>query len=60
MLSKLTSFLQESKREFKRVNWPSRKETARLTMVVIVLSLVVAAFLGVLDLFFSSLLQRLI
>lgn len=36
--------------EFKRVNWPSKERTVRLTLTVIVFSLAVAVFLGVLDL----------
>ncbi|MBI3046398.1 MAG: preprotein translocase subunit SecE [Candidatus Harrisonbacteria bacterium] len=57
MFSKLTSFLQESKQELMRVNWPSREDTTRLTLAVIVISLLVALFLGVLDFIFSSLLN---
>lgn len=42
-------FLQESKQEFKRVNWPSQSETVRLTVIVIGMALGVAAFLGATD-----------
>jgi len=60
MVGKMISFLQEARREFKRVNWPTAKETTRLTSVVIIVSLGVAAFLGLLDFIFSTILQRLI
>ena len=53
MLAKLKSYIQESRQEFRRVNWPTRRETLRLTMIVIVMSLVLAAFLGILDLVFT-------
>lgn len=60
MFSKIKMFLQESKQELYRVNWPTRQETVRLTLVVIYISLGVAFFLGVLDFVFSYLLKLLI
>lgn len=56
MLSKIKLFFDESRQEFKRVNWPTFNETARLTSIVIVFSLLIALFLGVLDTFFVYLL----
>jgi len=46
--------------EFQRVNWPSFQETTRLTTVVIVMSLSIAVFLGVVDYLFSIGLARII
>jgi preprotein translocase subunit SecE len=43
------AFLQETISELKKSVWPSREETARLTVVVIALSIVFAFFLGGLD-----------
>ncbi len=60
MFAKLKLFLQESKMEFQRVNWPSFQETTRLTTVVIVMSLSIAVFLGVVDYLFSIGLARII
>ena len=53
MFSRLTSYFQESRLEFKRVNWPTRQETIRLTGMVIALSLIFAVFLGLLDMVFN-------
>lgn len=53
-------FFKEAKQELKKVNWPTRKETARLTAFVVVLSLAVAAFLGVLDIIFLKILELFI
>jgi len=58
MFTKLKSYIQESYREFRRVNWPTRSETIRLTLVVIAFSLGIAFFLGILDLGFTYLLNR--
>jgi preprotein translocase subunit SecE len=57
MFTKLASFIQESRQELAKVNWPSRQDTVRLTLVVILLSLLVAAFLGALDFVFTYLLE---
>lgn len=60
MFSRLTSYIQESRQEFKRVNWPTRQETIRLTGMVIGLSLLFAVFLGVLDMIFNYVLVNYI
>ncbi len=60
MLSKLTSFLQESRQELARVNWPTRQETIRLTLVVISISLLVSFLLGAFDALFAELLKLIV
>lgn len=49
MIHKLKNFLEDSRQELKRVNWPTREETVRYTVFVIVFSLGLAAFLGFFD-----------
>ena len=41
----------------KKVTWPTKKETYNYTLLVILISLGMAAFLGALDYVFSALLQ---
>ncbi len=41
--------------ELRRVTWPSYEETFRLSVMVIAVSAAIGAFLGVVDLGFSSL-----
>ncbi len=60
MFANLKLFLQESRQELNRVNWPTRQETIRLTLIVIGLSLGVAAFLGILDFIFSDILRSIL
>ncbi len=59
-LKKITNFLKEVKVEIKKVNWPTKKETIRYTLIVIGASVVVAIYLGGLDVFFGYLLQRFV
>jgi len=54
------NFLQEVRIELKRVTWPTRQQTIKYTLIVIGLSLAVAAFLGGLDFLFSWLLDRFV
>jgi len=54
----ILTFLREAKVELTRVNWPSQKEIIRYTVLVIVISLSVAVFLGTLDFFFSFLVEK--
>ncbi|MBW1705627.1 MAG: preprotein translocase subunit SecE [Deltaproteobacteria bacterium] len=48
-IGKAGQFLRESKNELKRVKWPTRKELLASTAVVIVFSLIVSFFLGLID-----------
>jgi preprotein translocase subunit SecE len=60
MISKIKEYFKESYYELKKVNWPTKNETVRLTIVVIGFSLAMAAFLGLLDIVFSYLLSQII
>ena len=60
MITKLITFLKEVKLEIKKVNWPTRQETIKYTLIVIGISAGVAAFLGILDFIFIALLNKLI
>jgi len=60
MITKLVTFLKEVKLEIKKVNWPTRQQTIKYTLIVIGISTGVAAFLGTLDFIFTALLNKLI
>ena len=54
MANKLTTYIQKSIEEMKKVTWPTKKETRNYTFLVIGISLAVAAFLGLLDFVFAQ------
>ena len=56
-LSKSIQFLREVKVELKKVTWPTRKQTVGSTIVVIILVMVIAFFLGAVDIGLSSLVK---
>ncbi|PIR71668.1 MAG: preprotein translocase subunit SecE [Candidatus Nealsonbacteria bacterium CG_4_10_14_0_2_um_filter_37_10] len=57
MFNKITTFLKEVQLEMKKVNWPTREETIRYTLMVIAVSVAVAIFLGGFDFIFTTLLD---
>ncbi|PIP18450.1 MAG: preprotein translocase subunit SecE [Parcubacteria group bacterium CG_4_10_14_0_2_um_filter_7_35_8] len=46
--------------ESKKINWPTRKEVLRYTLLVIGLSVILAMFLGGVDILFTRFLNRVI
>ncbi|MBF0210075.1 MAG: preprotein translocase subunit SecE [Desulfamplus sp.] len=50
-------FLREVQAELKKVTWPNRKQAAGATVVVIILVSIIAAFLGLVDVTLSKLVQ---
>ena len=59
-VKKLTAYLRDSKEEIKRISWPSRKDITRYSVLVIVLTILTAAFSGGLDIVFNKLIAWLI
>ncbi|OGG01524.1 preprotein translocase subunit SecE [Candidatus Gottesmanbacteria bacterium RBG_16_52_11] len=47
-------FLREVAAELKKVNWPTRQETIKLTLVVLAISVLVGAFIGGTDAIFLA------
>lgn len=40
--------------ELKKVSWPNRKETIRLTAVVIAISLIIGIYIGIIDVLLAN------
>ncbi len=57
---KISEYLKETQVELKHVVWPSRKQTLFYTLVVIILSFLLAYFLGIFDFLFSKGLEKII
>ncbi len=55
-----TTFLSEVWAELKKVHWPTRKETYAATVVVLVVMIIVAVFLGVVDFAISHVVQAIL
>jgi preprotein translocase subunit SecE len=53
-------FLSDAKMELKKVTWPNRKELLSTTAIVIVLVLLIAFFLGIVDLGLVKIIKNVI
>ena len=58
--NKIFTFLKEVRLEMKKVNWPTRQETIRYTLIVLGISAAIAIFLGGLDFVFTTLLNKFV
>ena len=60
VIARAREFFREVLLEFKRVTWPSRPELVNSTMVVIVVTLVLAFFLGAVDIGLARVVERIL
>ena len=59
-MSKIVEYLKETRGELRHVIWPTRNQTLYYTIIVIILSILVAYFLGVFDFIFGRALDKII
>jgi preprotein translocase subunit SecE len=60
IFDKSVQFLREVKVELKKVTWPTRKQAAGSTVVVLVVVMIVSLFLGVVDMGLSSMVRAVL
>lgn len=48
-MRKIFSFLKEARVELRKVQWPTRRRTLRLTTIVVIVTILFGAFMGVVD-----------
>jgi len=56
----LARYIRETRGELRKVTWPTRQESQRLTAIVLGVTAVMAIFLGLLDLLFSNGVESLV
>jgi preprotein translocase subunit SecE len=54
---KAVQFLREVKSELKKVTWPTRKQTIGSSIVVLIIVLFIALYLGIVDVFLSKIIH---
>ena len=59
-VQKINVFFREVYVELRKVNWLKRSEVLRYTLIVLLVTILVSAFLGGLDYVFSSLIKKFI
>lgn len=59
-MSKIGTYLTETRAEMRKVNWPTRKQAAAFTALVVAISLVTAFYLGAFDYLFRLIVRTVI
>jgi preprotein translocase subunit SecE len=57
MIERFKTFLLETRTEMKKVTWPTKQELKDATRVVIIASLLLTAFIGVVDQILSGIVK---
>jgi len=57
---KILQFFREVRVEIKKVTWPTRKETMASTIVVLITTFIIGAFLGIVDFLLSTGVEHLL
>jgi preprotein translocase subunit SecE len=58
--NRLVRYFKETRAELRKVSWPTRQQATNLTLIVLAVTIVMAIFLGVVDLVFASLIRLLV
>ncbi|MBI1974574.1 MAG: preprotein translocase subunit SecE [Candidatus Zambryskibacteria bacterium] len=59
-MKRLINYLRETRGELQYVSWPTRRQAITFTVVVIVISILSAIYLGFFDYLFSLVLQKFV
>ena len=60
LFGRAVRFLREVKIEFKKITWPTRKQTLATTAAVLSFTLFISFYLGLIDLILSKIVQWLV
>lgn len=60
MIKRFIQYIKDTRGELKHVSWPTQKQTVTFTILVIILSIVIALYLGAFDYLFTGVLNRVI
>ncbi|HSE94126.1 MAG TPA: preprotein translocase subunit SecE [Methylomirabilota bacterium] len=60
VIAKVREFTREVMVEFRKVTWPSRPELVNSTTVVVVVTVVLALFLGAVDIALARIVERIL
>jgi preprotein translocase subunit SecE len=58
--NRVVRYLKETRAELRKVSWPTREQARNLTLIVLAVTIVMAIFLGAVDLVFAALIRLLV
>ncbi len=59
-MGKLVDYLKSVRAEMKHVSWPTRSQSIWFTVIVIIISIVTAYYLGAFDWIFTNILELIV
>ncbi|HAH69169.1 MAG TPA: preprotein translocase subunit SecE [Synergistaceae bacterium] len=59
-MEKVLDYIRESRAELKKVTWPTRQQMWYSTIVVIVVTFMVSAYLGLVDLLLTGVFSKIV
>ncbi|MBI3443259.1 preprotein translocase subunit SecE [Candidatus Woesebacteria bacterium] len=59
-MKKIFDYFVEVRSELSKVTWPKRDDVVKLTLIVVVISVIVGGFIGALDFGFTKLLEVIV
>ena len=59
-MESIIKYFKDAKAELRRVTWPTKKQLWYSTLVVVVVTLVVAAYLGLVDMLLTAIFTRIL
>jgi preprotein translocase subunit SecE len=59
-MSRFTNYIRDTRGELAHVSWPTRKQAIGFTVITILISLIVAFYLGFFDYIFSLIIQKFV
>ena len=59
-MNKIAEYLQSIRAEMKHVSWPTKSQAIWFTVIVIVISILTALYLGLFDFIFTEIISRIV
>ena len=60
VMEKVLDYIRESKAELNKVTWPTKQQLWYSTIVVVIVTLIASAYLGLVDLLLTGLFSKII
>ena len=59
-VDRTTEYLKDTRGELRKTSWPTRQQATNLTLIVLAVTIVMAAFLGALDFVFAQVVRLIV
>lgn len=60
LIDRITEYLKDTRGELRKTTWPTREQATNLTLIVLAVTIVMAAFLGALDFVFAQVIRLIV